>query len=159
MNNSVLVFDNVLNDISPELNSLLTETLVPLDWYPLNYQHEYKDFCIQMLNIASNYFDLSKTVGYEFWGHNGSKPNWHYDKDEKLFDKEKKLVFPICSTVYYLEVSNLEGGKLLIEDDYIISPKTNRLVIFPPGKYHTVENYQGKRVSLLVNPWDHEINH
>jgi len=157
MNNSILVFDDVLDKLSPELLELLDKPLEELDWYPLEHEHKYKKFCIDILTIASRYFDFSNIVGYEFWGQQNTKPNtWHYDKDEKLYSKERKLVFPVCSTIYYLAVSDLEGGKLIIEDD-VITPKTNRLVIFPPGKYHTVENFKGNRISLLVNPWDHEI--
>jgi len=157
MNNSILVFDDVLDKLSPELLELLNKPLKELDWYPLEHEHKYKKFCIDILTIASQYFDFSKIVGYEFWSQQNTKPNtWHYDKDEKLYDKERKLVFPVCSTIYYLAVSDLEGGRLIIEDD-VITPKTNRLVIFPPGKYHTVENFKGNRISLLVNPWNHEI--
>lgn len=157
MNNSILVFDDVLDKLSPELLELLDKPLEELDWYPLEHEHKYKKFCIDILTIASRYFDFSNIVGYEFWGQQNTKPNtWHYDKDEKLYSKERKLVFPVCSTIYYLAVSDLEGGRLIVEDD-VITPKTNRLVIFPPGKYHTVENFKGNRISLLVNPWDHEI--
>ena len=157
MNNSILVFDDVLDKLSPELLELLDKPLEELDWYPLEHEHKYKKFCIDILTIASRYFDFSNIVGYEFWGQQNTKPNtWHYDKDEKLYDKERKLVFPVCSTIYYLAVSDLEGGRLIVEDD-VITPKTNRLVIFPPGKYHTVENFKGNRISLLVNPWNHEI--
>ena len=157
MNNSILVFDDVLDKLSPELLELLDKPLEELDWYPLDHEHKYKKFCIDILTIASRYFDFSNIVGYEFWGQQNTKPNtWHYDKDEKLYSKERKLVFPVCSTIYYLAVSDLEGGRLIIEDD-VITPKTNRLVIFPPGKYHTVENFKGNRISLLVNPWNHEI--
>ena len=157
MNNSILVFDDVLDELSPELIELIDKPVSELDWYPLDYEHEYKKFCIDILTIASRYFDFSNIVGYEFWGQNNTKPNtWHYDKDEKLYSKERKLDFPVCSTIYYLAVSDLEGGRLIVEDD-VITPRTNRLVLFPPGKYHTVENFKGKRVSLLVNPWNHEI--
>ena len=157
MNNSILIFDDVLDKLSPELIELFDKPLEELDWYTLEHEHKYKKFCIDILTIASRYFDFSKIVGYEFWSQQNTKPNtWHYDKDEKLYDKERKLVFPVCSTIYYLAVSDLEGGRLIIEDD-VITPKTNRLVIFPPGKYHTVENIKGNRISLLVNPWNHEI--
>ena len=157
MNNSILVFDDVLNNFSPSLLELINKPLESLDWYSLDHKHKYKDFCIEILTIASKYFDFSKIVGYEFWGQNNTKPGtWHYDKDEKLYSKKKELVFPVCSTIYYLEVSDLVGGRLFVEND-VITPRTNRLVLFPPGKYHTVEDFTGKRVSLLVNPWDHRI--
>ena len=157
MNNSILVFDDVLNNFSPSLLELINKPLESLDWYSLDHKHKYKDFCIEILTIASRYFDFSKIVGYEFWGQNNTKPGtWHYDKDEKLYSKKKELVFPVCSTIFYLEVSDLVGGRLFVEND-VITPRTNRLVLFPPGKYHTVEDFTGKRVSLLVNPWDHRI--
>ena len=157
MNNSILVFDDVLNNFSPSLLELINKPLESLDWYSLDHKHKYKDFCIEILTIASKYFDFSKIVGYEFWGQNNTKPGtWHYDKDEKLYSKKKELVFPVCSTIFYLEVSDLAGGRLFVEND-VITPKTNRLVLFPPGKYHAVEDFTGKRVSLLVNPWDHKI--
>ena len=157
MNNSILVFDDVLANFSPELVELINKPLESLDWYSLDHKHKYKDFCIEILTIASKYFDFSKIVGYEFWGQNNTKPGtWHYDKDEKLYSKKKELVFPVCSTIYYLEVSDLVGGRLFVEND-VITPRTNRLVLFPPGKYHAVEDFTGKRVSLLVNPWNHRI--
>ena len=157
MNNSILVFDDVLNNFSPSLLELINKPLESLDWYSLDHKHKYKDFCIEILTIASKYFDFSKIVGYEFWGQNNTKPGtWHYDKDEKLYSKKKELVFPVCSTIFYLEVSDLVGGRLFVEND-VITPRTNRLVLFPPGKYHTIEDFTGKRVSLLVNPWDHRI--
>ena len=157
MNNSILVFDDVLNNFSPSLLELINKPLESLDWYSLDHKHKYKDFCIEILTIASKYCNFSKIVGYEFWGQNNTKPGtWHYDKDEKLYSKKKELVFPVCSTIFYLEVSDLVGGRLFVEND-VITPRTNRLVLFPPGKYHTVEDFTGKRVSLLVNPWDHRI--
>ena len=82
---------------------------------------------------------------------------WHYDKDEKLYTKEKRLDFPMCSIVYYSEVSKLRGGELILENDLVIVPKTNRLVIFKPSTYHTVKSYRGKRVSFNINPWSHTL--
>ena len=79
------------------------------------------------------------------------------DKDEQLNGNKSILSFPLCSMVYYLIVENLEGGQLHVEDD-IITPKTNRLVIFSPGKNHYVQPYTGTRISMLVNPWDRVLN-
>ena len=36
----------------------------------------------------------------------------------------------------------------------IMEPKNNRLVMFPSGTEHYVQPFSGKRVSLVVNPWD-----
>ena len=156
MNQSVVVLDDVLPK-REELLYLIDNKLDSLNWYDLQQDHTYKDFCLSILDIAGKYFDLSNAVGYEFWGHNGTRTGWHYDKDETLLEKTGELTFPLCSTVYYLTTSKLRGGELLIGNDLVIVPKPNRLVIFPPGKYHSVKPYEGKRVSLLINPWSHHL--
>ena len=155
MHKSLIVLDNVLptcEGLSP-----LIDTKVDLDWYSLNEEHLYKDFCLSILDIARQYFDLSSAVGYEFWGNNGMKLDWHCDKDESLYKKSGQLDYPLCSTVYYLEASKFMGGELLIENNLVVVPKTNRLVIFPPGVSHTVNPHKGKRIALLVNPWSHTL--
>ena len=156
MKQSIVVLDDVLTT-RKELLPLIDNKLEANDWYGVNEDHTYKDFCLSILDIAGKYFNLSNAVGYEFWGHNGTKPEWHYDKDETLYKTKQQLVFPLCSTVYYLEASKLRGGELLIGNDLVVVPKTNRLVIFAPGIYHTVKPYEGKRVSLLINPWSHPL--
>ena len=122
-------------------------------WYSLDEAHIFKDFCIQMINVASNLYNLSTCKGYEFWSHNNTEPRgWHIDQDEQLNGTTGQTRFPLCSMVYYLKIENLRGGKLHIEDD-IITPKTNRLVIFSPQLNHCVEPFMGDRIVLCVNPW------
>ena len=77
-------------------------------------------------------------------------------KDEKLAD-EGILKFPLCSIVYYSCVKSLLGGRLYVEDD-IITPKTNRMIIFAAGARHYVEDFSGHRVSMLINPWDRYVS-
>ena len=122
-------------------------------WYSLSEEHIFKDFCVQMINVASNFYDLTSCVGYEFWSHNNTEPRgWHIDQDEQLNGTTGQTRFPLCSMVYYLKIENLRGGKLHIEDD-IITPKTNRLVVFSPQLNHCVVPFVGDRISLCVNPW------
>ena len=122
-------------------------------WYSLDEAHIFKDFCIQMINVASNLYNLSTCKGYEFWSHNNTEPRgWHIDQDEQLNGTTGQTRFPLCSMIYYLKIDNLRGGKLHIEDD-IITPKTNRLVIFSPQLNHCVEPFMGDRIVLCVNPW------
>ena len=80
-----------------------------------------------------------------------------YDKDEDFLKEKGVLHFPLCSMVYYPVVEDLQGGQLHLECD-IITPKENRLVIFPPKTFHYVEPFTGKRVSLLINPWSKVLN-
>lgn len=112
-----------------------------------------------IMDKANNYFDLSEMKYYEAWTHENTIPGgMHYDKDEPLF-AEGKLNFPLCSTVFYANVSDdIKGGKLLFEDGVTIEPKFNRLVIFSPGLRHGVEPFRGKRTSININPWEHKIN-
>tara|TARA_A100001515_G_scaffold86189_1_gene68469 strand:+ start:113 stop:604 length:492 start_codon:yes stop_codon:yes gene_type:complete len=122
-------------------------------WYSLDEEHIFKDFCVQMVNVASNFYDLTSCIGYEFWSQNNTRPqNWHIDQDEQLVAKTNQTRFPLCSMVYYVKVNDLKGGKLHIEDD-IITPKTNRLVVFSPQLNHCVVPFVGDRISLCVNPW------
>ena len=130
---------------------------IPEIWYSLDEKHIFQDFCIQMINLSSQMYDLTSCVGYEFWTHYNTIPrNWHIDKDEQLKIKTGYTRFPLCSMVYYVYVDELRGGKLHIEDD-VITPKSNRLVIFSPGKYHCVEPFLGKRITLCVNPWSEKL--
>ena len=130
---------------------------IPEKWYSLDEKHIFQDFCIQMINLSSQMYDLTSCVGYEFWTHYNTIPrNWHIDKDEQLKIKTGYTRFPLCSMVYYVYVDELRGGKLHIEDD-VITPKSNRLVIFSPGKCHCVEPFLGKRITLCVNPWSEKL--
>ena len=153
----VIIIDDVisnLDSIKENISTTLKEKEVDIDWCSFEYEHEFKDFCLQMIGIASKYYDLSSCMGYEFWTHDNTRPpgGWHYDKDEFLFDANATYDYPLCSMVYYPVIQDLEGGQLHLEYD-IITPKENRLVIFPPKTYHYVQPFKGNRISLLVNPW------
>lgn len=117
----------------------------------------------KLLNLASKCIDLSKVVGYEVWTHNNTIPigdnddGWHKDRDELSYHVRKIFRFPVCSLVFYTEIKDLQGGELIVEDT-IITPKENRLVIFGPGLIHKVNEFEGKRVSLNINPWNRKLD-
>lgn len=149
-------------------------------WYLWNTEHYFREFCTSLINLAGTYYNLETCGGYEFWVHNHTKPpTWHVDNDERRRIEDGVLVFPLCSIVYYLCVEDLVGGELhishnneielfssntLYEDvrenrldgqvDDIFIPRPNRMIIFPPGKFHNVNSFTGKRVTLVINPWD-----
>ena len=126
-------------------------------WYSLNEEHSFQDFCLQMLNVAGTFFDLSSCVGYEFWTHNNTRPRgWHIDQDQKLVNTTGQTRFPLCSVVYYVKVEDLKGGKLHVEDD-VITPKSNRMVTFSPKLNHCVDPFMGERITLCVNPWSVQL--
>ena len=163
----IIIDDFVSNFDTFRKNTLqiIGDKNLSIDWCSFEYEHEFKDFCLQMIDIASKYYDLSSSIGYEFWTHNNTRPfgdsqkdGWHYDKDEFLFDANGTYDYPLCSIVYYPVVQDLEGGQLHLECD-IITPQENRLVIFPPKTYHYVQPFKGNRISLLVNPWSKILKH
>ena len=158
----------ILDDIIDLKSNFQRDSMTVLDqlkqpninekWYSLDEQHPFDNFCNSMIGVANQFINLDSCVGYEFWTQKNTRPSkWHQDKDEQLNGNKSILSFPLCSMVYYLIVENLEGGQLHVEDD-IITPKTNRLVIFSPGKNHYVQPYTGTRISMLVNPWDRVLN-
>ena len=149
-----IVIDDVLDSesVSKIHESIDNSTRNPF-FYKMDQNHLYDNFCLAMINIASKYYNLSSSVGYEFWTRlNTCVKGWHRDKDEKLFDEENILSFPICTMIYYPYVDNMKGGELLLGSDKIL-PKTNRLVIFGAGIPHNVEDFTGNRISMMVNPW------
>ena len=155
-----VVLDDVLDskyvsEIYKSLEESTKKSLVPSTstFYGICDNHLYDDFCLSMINIAEKFYDLSSSIGYEFWTRLNTRPTrWHQDNDVKL-SKRGIIKFPLCSIVYYCYVENLSGGRLFIESD-IITPKTNRLVIFAPRLLHYVEDFIGDRASMLINPWN-----
>jgi len=105
-----------------------------------------------LLKEASKYFDLSSMVGSEYWAHYGTHPGWHVDRDEKLVLSTGEIKHPICSIVYYAQIENLVGGNFMTRTE-VITPRTNRMIVFSPGVEHSVEYYSGTRLSVAVNPW------
>ena len=155
MSATSVVIDDVLNaeSVSKIKESIDESTRDPF-FYTMNDNHLYDNFCLAMINIASEFYDLSSSVGYEFWTRlNRCVSDWHCDKDEKLYDEQKIVSYPLCTIIYYPHVDNMRGGELLLGSDKIL-PKTNRLVIFAPGIPHNVESFTGDRISMMVNPWN-----
>ena len=107
-----------------------------------------------LLKRAAEHFDLSLMVGSEYWAHYGTRPDWHIDKDEKLYQMSGNTECPICSIVYYADV-DVQGGEFMTETIQV-APVTNRMVAFAPGLLHGVAPYTGTRLSVAVNPWTHK---
>ena len=112
-----------------------------------------------IFKTVSDYYSMDNVVGYEAWTHKNTRPSgnladgYHYDKDEYRYNLNKLLRFPVCSIVFYIEIKELIGGRLII-DDIAITPKTDRLIIFGPGQKHYVEKFTGSRYSININPWN-----
>ena len=153
MSATSVVIDNVLDsDSVSRLKESIDESTRDPFFYMMSDRHLYDNFSLSMIEIAKQFYDLSSSVGYEFWTRlNRCVGGWHCDKDERLYDEQKIVSYPLCTIIYYPHV-NMKGGELLLGDDKIL-PKTNRMVIFAPGIPHNVEDFIGERISMMVNPW------
>ena len=158
MKNSYVVLDDVLSqDTIMRLYKSIDKSTRDAFFYKLDDSHLYDNFSHAMLNVARQYFDLETCVGYEFWTRlNTCVYDWHRDRDERLFDEQGITSYPLCSIIYYPHIENMKGGQLLLESD-VITPKTNRMVVFPSGVLHNVESFTGNRISMMVNAWDRHI--
>ena len=65
----------------------------------------------------------------------------------------KKILFVVS------EVEDLVNGKLQFDNGVEVVPKSNRLVIFSKGLYHGVEEFEGVRTSININPWNTRLYH
>ena len=46
-----------------------------------------------MINMASQMYDFTSCIGYEFWTHYNTRPrDWHIDKDEQLKMKTGQMM-------------------------------------------------------------------
>ena len=154
MSPTSIIIDNVLDsDSVVRLKESIDESTRDPFFYTMDDRHLYDNFSLSMIEIAKQFYDLSSSVGYEFWTRlNRCVGGWHCDKDERLYDEQKIVRYPLCTIIYYPHV-DMEGGELLLDGDKIL-PKTNRLVIFAPGIPHNVEDFTGERISMMVNPWN-----
>ena len=158
LDNDIIIIDDFFEDIKSldKFKNSLKDFPAEGLWYNIDIPEKYTG---DILNKASNYYNMNSAIGYEVWIHKNTRPKadynegWHIDKDEHRYNLNKVLRFPICSCVFYLEIQNLKGGRLIIES-VEVTPKTNRLVLFGPAKKHYVENFTGERYSININPWN-----
>lgn len=157
------IIDDFLSlDEFNELDLQIEEKKV-CEWDEYNWEFRAENpFVNKVLKTASRYYDMEELGWYEAWTHTNSRPmEWHYDKHEKLFEKDGTLAFPICSCVYYPYMDKaLIGGELLLQNKSVlrydrVQPIENRLVLFDAGVYHSVNAFRGKRTSININPWQY----
>jgi hypothetical protein len=153
----LIVIDDFLSEDKNKevINFFTTHNASETQWFEgvLSHYLNSTSLIADCLKEVSKYYDLSSMIGCEMWCHNNTRPDWHYDKDEQLWQENKEMQTPLCSIVYYGNVNKLINGKFLTET-ISVTPKTNRLVIFSPNIYHTVEEYTGDRLSISINPWN-----
>ena len=153
------LFENVLTE--EQVNNIpkdpTIEDKVIYEWDDLKWAHP-------LLRIAKQYVPEveSDCIGYEMWHHPNLKPkSWHFDKDEYMFyhhepESERTLNHPLCGLIYYIEVKDLKGGRLIFENGDKIVPIQNNLVLFDGNIMHMVEEFnrgEGIRNAVIINCW------
>jgi len=137
------------------------KTFVPFTskWYDLPISNFYHT---RLFEEVKEFTDISSAIGFEQWTHDASfydLPEWHYDKDEKMYQDTGVLNFPICSIILYLKVKDLVGANLAIKNTIEITPETGKVVFLAPGVLHGVTKYEsGSRLSLNINLWNRHVN-
>jgi hypothetical protein len=130
---SLLVFDDWLTAERLEAVHRLSEahfrsrpaagTEPVFSWYSPKQRRHVSRVSRELRAVAEAYIDdlvarLTPLLGhaaegYEWWSNFGNTLNWHKDKDETLFEVERKLATPRWSTVFYPQVSiRGRGGEL-----------------------------------------------
>ena len=127
------------------------------DEYPIEEVTENDTFISSVQLIAGLRYPLEDIWGYEIWEKKNSSTGLHLDKDEKLYERRDVLSYPICSIVYYYQVSDLVGGELIAPNNWSVTPKQSRLVVFGPGIPHKVSEFTGIRNAVLVNFWQERL--
>lgn len=158
----LIVIDDVLADDELEATSSFMEKMEgkgnPGFWID---KGAFIDFPLyKLLGIVEQNFDLSSMVGCEYWEARrddiNPEPDWHIDKDEKLFTETGEERTPICSIVYYPHIENLTDGNFVTRS-HLVVPKTNRLIAISSGVLHGVQRWSGERKSLVINPWSYKL--
>lgn len=128
-----------------------------MNFYSFEEKTENDSFIRDIRATAASFYPTQDLWGYEIW-QKDSSTDIHLDKDETLYERRGILSFPVCSVIFYYEVSDdIEGGELYSPNDWVVFPKQNRLVIFGPAIRHGVSDFTGIRKSVLVNFWEYRL--
>ena len=79
MSATSVVIDNVLDsDSVSRLKESIDESTRDPFFYMMSDRHLYDNFSLSMIEIAKQFYDLSSSVGYEFWTRlNRCVGGWH----------------------------------------------------------------------------------
>ena len=101
----------------------------------------------------------AKLVGFEYWANElGPRDSLaiHSDVDEYLYVKHRQLRCAQIGVIYFGACTDLRGGELVFEDGIIVSPRSNRCVVFFGATRHGVERISnGSRSTVVMSIWDH----
>lgn len=145
-----------------ELQILKLESVKCAARTQLTYSQYFRELHLKALTAVADFLDephLDPLLVEEWSFHSDYTPlpAIHQDKDEELFTTTGELSFPLCSCVLYLNIKDLEGGKLVIGEDTVV-PQTGMLVLLAPEVWHEVEAItSGVRHSINYNFWNEPL--
>lgn len=142
-----------------ELQILKMESAKCADAPKSVYSQEFRELHLKTLCAVADFLDdpdIAPLLVEEWSFHSDytTLPALHQDRDEALFTTTGELSFPVCSCVLYLNIKDLEGGKLVVGEATVV-PQTGMLVLIAPEVWHEVEAItSGVRHSINYNFWD-----
>lgn len=145
-----------------ELQILKLESVKCAARTQITYSQYFRELHLKALTAVADFLDephLDPLLVEEWSFHSDYTPlpAIHQDKDEELFTTTGELSFPLCSCVLYLNIKDLEGGKLVIGEDTVV-PQTGMLVLLAPEVWHEVEAItSGVRHSINYNFWNEPL--
>lgn len=146
------------NFLCPTELSLLQSACTKVEYaYKVSPYEEFDFISRKILNYAKEFYNFSNVECIEMWTNvNNVTPILHTDHDMKYFMETQTERYPVCTVVFY-PLIDLEGQGWLEVQDQIVRPATNRIVCFGPAIPHIVRPFTGKRVSIVYNPWTHNL--
>lgn len=148
------------NFLTPtELQTLKLESVKCATSTQVVYADHFRELHLKALCAVAGFLDDSELepMLVEEWSFHSDYtllPTIHQDKDEGLFTATGELSFPACSCVLYLNIKDLEGGRLVIGENTVV-PQTGMLVLLAPEIWHEVEAItSGVRHSINYNFWN-----
>lgn len=190
--------DNYLEHLKPEIAAAegwrypqrgsLIHGKAPTNWYGDKRKAPPRFYIEKVIKLLRRYalpeefypdgrYSADDIIGAEWWIQRRGRTEdigFHYDKDEAKASLERRMEFPILSTITYLEDV---GAPTLIFDQttpdgnvdipaipehaLLVYPKANRHVVFRGNLNHgvvgelsrTAEAEGKKRITLLINWW------
>jgi hypothetical protein len=108
-----------------------------------------------------------RCAGAEWWFNRDALRPFHYDKDEKLFARTRRMVHPRRASILYLgdgggptvilnetPTSIRRGRKDRPISGVRVEPRANRFVLFTGDRFHAAYPGRGSRATLAINWWD-----
>ena len=159
-NPSITIYDDVLSmDERIEVYNRFFSTNSSLNSFWVS-RNEIGDFqpLEKLVGISLTGFNFSAFNGVEIWSHNLTAPGFHYDKDERFFAETGLFVLPLCSIIYYVEITSqligVDKFKISLQTpDVMIVPKDNRVVVMSPGILHSARGNPNVRKLIVISPW------